>query len=466
IRPTLGATPEGGVILGPEQPRTLAKLDDNDKERYKVDVRATNIILQGLPKDIYKLINHNTEAKAIWDNVKMLLEGFELTKDDRESQLYDEFEQFKQQPAEDKMMMERFSPSSNDSLAFNSNYYKDKMLLMQAHENGATLDEEELLFLAGEKTNTFDADVDEAPTMFMANLSSVSPVSDEVGPSYAFDILFEVQDIDNDIDHVGEPHYKHEMHNDVQQNCVVDSDIIDTSNSNIIPYEQYVKDNEVPIVPNVVSSIQNDDEILKKELHSVKLQLNSTIRNNKLIQEKVTTLKDFKHNENKLLEDFIDMRNLKDKLKDKLYKKDQSIQTVHMLCKPKPFDDEENKMAIGYQNPLHLNKAKRVQPALYDGHEIVKTHHVPALVHNLEESLDVVETTRNKINKKMKTPLWTEQNFNIRPPNYSKENFLATFTPHTQLTLEQIFWSKDLLKRKFGALEEQATAPKILAPMT
>ncbi|GKB22140.1 hypothetical protein Tco_0856063, partial [Tanacetum coccineum] len=46
------------------------------------------------------LINHNIEAKAIWDNVKMLLAGFELTKEDRESQLYDEFERFKMLPGE------------------------------------------------------------------------------------------------------------------------------------------------------------------------------------------------------------------------------------------------------------------------------------------------------------------------------------------------------------------------------
>ncbi|GJU47850.1 hypothetical protein Tco_1217405 [Tanacetum coccineum] len=63
-------------------------------------VAATNIVLQGLPKDIYKLINHNIEAKAIWDNVKMLLAGSELTKEDRESQLYDEFERFKMLPGE------------------------------------------------------------------------------------------------------------------------------------------------------------------------------------------------------------------------------------------------------------------------------------------------------------------------------------------------------------------------------
>ncbi|GKA97150.1 retrovirus-related pol polyprotein from transposon TNT 1-94 [Tanacetum coccineum] len=52
------------------------------------------------PKNIYKLINHNSEAKAIWDYIKMLLAGSELTKEDRESQLYDEFVRFKMLPGE------------------------------------------------------------------------------------------------------------------------------------------------------------------------------------------------------------------------------------------------------------------------------------------------------------------------------------------------------------------------------
>ncbi|GJZ33451.1 hypothetical protein Tco_0578887 [Tanacetum coccineum] len=44
------------------------------KKRYNADIWATNILLQGLPKDIYTLINHYTDAKDIWDNVKMPLE--------------------------------------------------------------------------------------------------------------------------------------------------------------------------------------------------------------------------------------------------------------------------------------------------------------------------------------------------------------------------------------------------------
>ncbi|GJS07051.1 hypothetical protein Tco_0363847 [Tanacetum coccineum] len=46
----------------------------------------------------------------------------------------------------------------------NSNYFKDKMLLMQAQENRVALDEEQLLFIAANDCDAFDSDVDEAPT--------------------------------------------------------------------------------------------------------------------------------------------------------------------------------------------------------------------------------------------------------------------------------------------------------------
>ncbi|GKC54168.1 retrovirus-related pol polyprotein from transposon TNT 1-94, partial [Tanacetum coccineum] len=97
---TLAEGNEGALHLGPERPRVYSDLSPEDKERYNADIRATNILLQGLPKDIYSLINHYTDAKDIWDNVKMLLEGSELTKEDRESQLYDDFEHFRQHKGE------------------------------------------------------------------------------------------------------------------------------------------------------------------------------------------------------------------------------------------------------------------------------------------------------------------------------------------------------------------------------
>ncbi|GKA74531.1 hypothetical protein Tco_0780833 [Tanacetum coccineum] len=380
FRETLAEGDEGALHLEPERPRVYSDLSPEDKDRYNADIRATNILLQGFPKDIYSLINHYTDAKDIWDNVKMLLEGSKLTKEGRESQLYDDFEHFRQHKGETihdyyvrfakiindmrniKMTMSimqlkskfinnmlpewgRFvtavklnrglRDSNYDQLTAgyggalnkvgnanpgqarqvkcynyngighiaknytqpkrpqNSEYFKDKMLLMQAQENRVALDEEHLLFLVGGQDNVVDEDVDEQPiqdlalnvdnvfqaddcdafdsdvdeeptaqTMFMANLSSADPVYDEAGPSYDSNILSEVHGHDHYQDVVCEHHEEHEMHDDVQPNYVVDSHADYMRNSNMIPYDQYVKDNTVPIVQSNVSSVTNGAYIM------------------------------------------------------------------------------------------------------------------------------------------------------------------------------------------------------------
>nr|GEV33791.1 hypothetical protein [Tanacetum cinerariifolium]GEV40893.1 hypothetical protein [Tanacetum cinerariifolium] len=374
-------------------------------------------------------------------------------------------------------------------------------MLMQAQENGVALDEEQLFFLAGGHDNAFDddvneqpaqdlalnvdnmfqaddcdafnSDVDEAPTaqtMFMANLSSSDPVTNEARPSYDSDILSEVQDHNQYIDDVFAHHEEHVMHDSVQLDHVVNSHADYTSDSNMIRYDQYVKNNEVPVVHSNVSSVPNDafmmiyndmceppaqsvsnpsqnlvvknsltaelatykehvelyeqrakfeltereqkineqlrlvisnrnfkKKTLKRELHSIKLQLASTINPNKSMVEEVSFLKkDFKQKENKYLGNFLDMKSLKEKVEYKLIKQDQSLQTVLMLCRPRPHHNELNKVALGYKNPLCLTRAKQVQPALYNGHEILKDNHAPAKVHNTEDTLEIAEITSSQ----------------------------------------------------------------------
>ncbi|GKF29487.1 hypothetical protein Tco_0095829 [Tanacetum coccineum] len=65
FRETLAEGEEGALHLGPERDKVIAYLTLEEKDRYKADIRAMNILLQGLPKDIYTLINHYTDAKDI-----------------------------------------------------------------------------------------------------------------------------------------------------------------------------------------------------------------------------------------------------------------------------------------------------------------------------------------------------------------------------------------------------------------
>nr|GEU91828.1 hypothetical protein [Tanacetum cinerariifolium] len=181
----------------------------------------------------------------------------------------------------------------------------DKMLLMQAQENGVVLDEEQLLFIASgqenvaDKCDAFDSDVDEAPTaqtMFMENISFADPVYDEVGLSYDSDILSEVHDHDNYQDALCKLYEVHEMHDNVQPNCVVDSDaeytndahtkVVDalltaelaTYKEQVKLYERRVKfeltEREQKIdeqLRMVITDRNIKEENLKKELHSVKI---------------------------------------------------------------------------------------------------------------------------------------------------------------------------------------------------
>ncbi|GJZ21158.1 retrovirus-related pol polyprotein from transposon TNT 1-94, partial [Tanacetum coccineum] len=251
----------------------------------------------------------------------------------------------------------------------NSEYFKDKMLLMQAQENRVALDEEQLLFISDGQDNAIDEDVDEKPVQDLAlNVDNVFqaddyPVYDEAGPSYDSDILSEVNH-DHYHDAVVDLYDEHELHDD---------------------YRLYKVN--ASMVPNVAYGMI-DNDLHESDVPSVSHTPRNTVVNNLFILNC------------------------------------QYKETSGQLS----YYDEVNKVAIGYKNPLCLHRARQDQPALYTGHVIVAPNHAPAIV-------------------------------NITPPNYLKENFLATFTPQKQLTPEQLFWSQDIVKMKAEALKEQNTRP-------
>nr|GEY92142.1 hypothetical protein [Tanacetum cinerariifolium] len=82
----------------------------------------------------------------------------------------------------------------------------------------------------------------------------------------------------------------------------------------------------------------------------------------------------------------------------------EQVELYERWARPKPYYNELNKVAIGYKNPVCLTRTKQVQPALYNGHEIINNNHVSAIVHNTEDTLEIAEITRRKLNDKMKDP--------------------------------------------------------------
>ena len=57
-------------------------------------------ILQGIPNPIYRSVDAQKMAKAMWEHVHLLMEGTQLNKDDMESKLYMEYTNITIEPGE------------------------------------------------------------------------------------------------------------------------------------------------------------------------------------------------------------------------------------------------------------------------------------------------------------------------------------------------------------------------------
>nr|GFC78153.1 hypothetical protein [Tanacetum cinerariifolium] len=84
------------------------------------DVKAINIILQGIPPEVYALVSTHKVAKELWERIKILMQGTSLTKQERECKLYDAFDKFAYQKRETlRDFYLRFSLLLNDMNMYN-----------------------------------------------------------------------------------------------------------------------------------------------------------------------------------------------------------------------------------------------------------------------------------------------------------------------------------------------------------
>nr|GEW12321.1 retrovirus-related Pol polyprotein from transposon TNT 1-94 [Tanacetum cinerariifolium] len=133
-------------------------------------------------------------------------------------------------------------------------------------------------------------------------------------------------------------------------------------------------------------------------------------------------------------------------LDNTVYKRDQSVQTVHMLTKPKFFYDHSIKQALGFQNPFYLKKAWQLEPKLYDSNVIKNTCAIMIL--DSEETIMLAEESRSKMLLKQQDPMVLEKKVNTTPVDYVvlnqlSQDFEKGFVSQTKLSADQAFWSQN-----------------------
>nr|GEV89720.1 hypothetical protein [Tanacetum cinerariifolium] len=256
-------------------------------------------------------------------------------------------------------------------------WFKDKVLLVQAQANGQVLQEEELDFLADPGTvesssnqtvittnaayqaddlDAYDSDCDElnsAKVALMANLSH-----------YGSDTLAE-------------------------------SNTKSTTDSNIISYSQYMNESQYNTIQNFTLPALQDDRILSviEQLQTKVVNYTKINQDNKQVNELLTAELERYRNQERILTTqmnddnkstsyahSVEIETLKHTLSEHLKEKESLEQKITLL--KNDFQKEEfrnidrdlalEKEALGFQNPCYLKKAQQLKPNLYDGSVIGK----------------------------------------------------------------------------------------------
>nr|GEW28025.1 hypothetical protein [Tanacetum cinerariifolium] len=399
------------------------ELSATEKIQADSDHKAANIILQGLPTDVYSLVNHHRVSKDLWKRVQLLMQVSTVNQQTHlakfpqiDSDLATPVFKQGDDPIDaiSKMMSFLSTVVASCFLTTNNKLrnYSNPRQQASIHDGrvtvqpvqgrqslyaaGKVLNDEELELLAdhgvaeGPVTQTvithnaayqaddldaYDSDCDDfstAKVVLMANLSS-----------YGSDVLFKVPHSDNTHNDMLNQSVQ-EMSYSKQTHLVNYPENEITSDSNIIPYSQYLLETQNADVQDTNSSAQQDAMIL-----FVFEQLSNQVTNCNKVN------------------------------------KDNLIANESLSAELERYKEQ-------------------IRLMIYDGSVIAKETNV-ILIADSEETLMLEEESRSKMLLKQSDPMVLEKKVNIKPINYVELNRLSKdfdkrFIPQQELSDEQAFW--------------------------
>ncbi|GJX96122.1 retrovirus-related pol polyprotein from transposon TNT 1-94 [Tanacetum coccineum] len=341
----------------------------------------------------------------------------------------------------------------------NAAWFKEKLMLVEAHEACQILDEEQLAFLADpgisealvaqqtipqnsafqtDDLDAYDSDCDDlssAKAVLMANLSSCDP-----------EVLSEVPYFDsylNDMinQDVQEMQYSEQTHvDDFEDNEI-------HSGSNIIPYSQYLQESQDAVIQDTNPSAPNDLLVLSlvEQMTDHVAHLDKENQTNKMVNKSLTAKLErykeriviFKQRLNVDLnkrEKLIDSQ-MDDLIRDRNAKLAAFQQEIDILKETLSNNvKEKESLSITLTVFKTKSKEKSLKPAVI-------------YVNDDEETLILEEESRSKMLDKQNDPILIEKKIKISPIEYSKlnkikEDFGKCFVTKKELSAEQAFWLK------------------------
>nr|GEU75284.1 retrovirus-related Pol polyprotein from transposon TNT 1-94 [Tanacetum cinerariifolium] len=510
---------------GVTRPKKYSELSATEAIQADCDVKETNIILQGLPSEVYALVSTHKVAKELWERIQLLMQGTSLTKQETECKLYDEFDKFAYKKGESlRDFYLRFSLLLNDMNIYN-------MKLKQFQVNTKFL-------------NTL-------PPEWSKFMTDVKLFASQAQSSTPFSITCHSNDFQSSVHHnvynpsplIPQVKYAPSVHqqSDFSQTntrLVVPvfqkgDDLFDAINhmmsflttvvtSRYPPTNNQLRNSSNPRQQATINNGRVTIQPIQGRQNSLAAGMSRqytsgpsgnnfgkqriivcynypgiaetqstqyVITNNVAYQAddldaydsdcdeinsaKITLMENLSHYGFNNLSEKEESRNIDrelalekhvKELNNIVFKRNQSTQTVYMLTKPQFFYDHSTRQALGFQNPCCRKKAQQLEPKLYDGSVIQKTNAI--VIRDSEETLMLKDESRSKMLQKQKDPTMSEKKVNTTPVDYAALNqlsldFETRFVPQTELSAEQVFWSQNSGNSKEPNLSSSTTIVEV-----
>nr|GEX20780.1 hypothetical protein [Tanacetum cinerariifolium] len=495
---------ENGPLIWPSikengvtRPKKYSELSATEAIQADCDVKATNIILQGLPPEVYALVSNHKVAKELWERIQLLMQGTSLTKQERECKLYDKFDKFAYKKGKSlpgfylrfllllndmniyNMKLEQFQVNAKFLNTLPSEWSKfvtDVKLVRDVH----TTNVDQLHAYLGQ--HEFHAN--EFRLMHERNSDSLALVATHPMTQSPYQThqhsnqhtQFQPQVSSFQSSQYGSP-YQSQQYSHTQSSTPLS---ITYPPNDFQSSVHHHKDNDPIDVINHMMSFLTAGVISRYPPTNNQLRYSSNPRQQATINNGRVTIQPIhgrhtslaavhqEHTHQEQME--IIMRNRG------LLSATTAKEKTHGLQKLKPHRMSSPTMTltkpmIWMPMTLTVDKINIAKVALmtnlshYGSDDLAEKTNV-IVIHDSEETLMLAEESRSKMLLKQKDLMMFEKKVNTKPIDYIilnhlSQNFKTLFVPQTELSAEQVFWSQNLVNSEESNLSTRPTQVEV-----
>nr|GEW57222.1 retrovirus-related Pol polyprotein from transposon TNT 1-94 [Tanacetum cinerariifolium] len=404
------------------RPKKYSELSATEAIQADCDVKATNIILQGLPPEVYSLVSNHKVDKELWERIQFLMQGTSLTKQERG------FHHNVYSPSSSILQVE-YAPPVNQQPEFSQ---PDSGLIVPVFwEGDDPIDaiNHMMSFLTAVVTSRGDKLLSMLvlyehthPEQVETILGNKGLLSVTTAKGKATCPNSALNQSGNRMIHSSRIKYcwsNLKQMTVITYNAAYQADDLDAYEFDCDEFNTA----KVALMENLshygsdnLAEVHNHDNVnhnvINQALQAMPCSKQSNIVN---------------HSETKITSD------------SNIIPYSQSVSESQQTA-------VQNSNSPAQQDALILYKAQQLEPKLYDGNVIEKTNVI--VIRDSEETLMLAEESRSKMLLKQKDHMMSKKEVNTTPVDYVvlnqlSQDFKTRFVPQTELSAEQAFWSQN-----------------------